>query len=188
MAIFEFIVIAFSLVMALIIARGLTGVRSALMVQRRYWPHATWLFIKLLNPVVFWWVVWAFRDETAYWNILTFLLSLTLLSVIYLQIESLVGSDPQQTTNWRERYYAERVWFFSLNTLASILMIIIFSNIGVSLEPDYRTIGWSFFIMTYSIICVVTKNSMVHAVIAAIALLGILAYTFTMIEPTSLSG
>ena len=174
--------------MALIIARGLTGLRSALMAQRRYWPHATWLLIKLLNQVVFWWVVWAYRDAEAYWNIVTFLLSLTLLSVIYLQIESLVGNDPQQTTNWREHYYAERVWFFSLNALASILMIIVFSNIGISVEPTYRGIGWSLFIMTYSIICVVTENSKVHAVIAAIALLGILAYIFTMIEPPSLPG
>jgi len=109
MVLFEFIVGAFSLVMALMFARGLTGVRSALMTQRRYWPHATWLFIKLLNPVVFWWVVWAYRDVGAYWNIATFLLSLTFLSVIYLQIESLVGNDPQQTTNWREHYYTERV-------------------------------------------------------------------------------
>ena len=86
MVLFEFIVGAFSLVMALIIARGLTGVRSALMAQRRYWPHATWLFIKLLNPVAFWWVVWAYRDVEAYWNVATFLLYLTFLSIIYLQI------------------------------------------------------------------------------------------------------
>ena len=183
MVLFEFIVGAFTLVMALMFARGLTGVRSALMTQRRYWPHATWLFIKLLNPVVFWWVVWAYRDAPAYWNILTFLLSLTFLSVIYLQIESLVGNNPQQTTNWREHYYAERVWFFSLNTLASILMIIIFSNIGISVEPNYRGIGWSLFIMAYSIICVVTENSKVHTVIAVIGLLGILAFMFTIIEP-----
>jgi hypothetical protein len=188
MAQFEFIIIAYSLVMALIIARGLTGVRSALMAQRRYWPHATWLFIKLLNPVVFWWVVWAYRDVGVNWNILMFLLNLTFLSIIYLQIESLVGNDPKQTKNWREHYYAERVWFFSLNALASILMIIIFSNIGFSVEPDYRGIGWSFFVVTYSIICVVTENSKVQAVIAAIALLGILAFIFTMINPTSLPG
>ena len=188
MVLFEFIVGAFTLVMALMFARGLTGVRSALMTQRRYWPHATWLFIKLLNPVVFWWVVWAYRDAPAYWNILTFLLSLTFLSVIYLQIESLVGNNPQQTTNWREHYYAERVWFFSLNTLASILMIIIFSNIGISVEPNYRGIGWSLFIMAYSIICVVTENSKVHTVIAVIGLLGILAFMFTMIEPPSTPG
>ena len=126
MVLFEFIVGAFSLVMALIIARGLTGVRSALMAQRRYWPHATWLFIKLLNPVVFWWVLWPYREVEAYWNVGTFLLNLTFLSIIYLQIESLVSNNPQQIKNWREHYYAERVWFFSLNALASILMIIIF--------------------------------------------------------------
>ena len=182
MVLFEFIVGAFTLIMALMFARGLTGVRSALMTQRRYWPHATWLFIKLLNPVVFWWVVWAYRDATAYWNILTFL------SVIYLQIESLVGTNPQQTTNWREHYYAERIWFFSLNTLASILMIIVFSNIGISVEPNYRGIGWSLFIMTYSILCVVTENSRVHAVVAVIGLLGIIIFMFTMIEPPSTPG
>ena len=188
MVLFEYIVGAFSLVMALIIARGLTGLRSALMAQRRYWPHATWLFIKLLNPVAFWWVVWAYRGVEAYWNVATFLLYLTFLSIIYLQIESLVSNNPQQIKNWREHYYAERVWFFSLNALASILMIIIFSHIGISAEPNYRGIGWSLFIMTYSIICVVTENSKVHAVIAVIGLLGILAFMFTMIEPPSIPG
>jgi hypothetical protein len=34
----------------------------------------------------------------------------------------------------------------------------------------------------------VTENSKVQAVIAAIALLGILAFMFTMINPTSLPG
>jgi hypothetical protein len=53
MTLFEYLSAAFSLVLALGVSRGLNGVRSTFMVNRRYWPHVIWLTTKLLNAVAF---------------------------------------------------------------------------------------------------------------------------------------
>lgn len=187
MSIFEFMAIAFSLVLALTFSRGLSGLRSTLMRERRYWPHAAWVMIKLLNTVAFWWWLWAYRvlDE-GQWNVAIFIFYLSIPAVFYLQIASLLGSNPQQVTNWREHYYAERIWFFGLNTLLSIQTFIVMSNVLAPAEPNYHGVAWMFLVLTYSITCMVTANRRVHAVVAAIGLLGILAFLFSMFEAPAL--
>jgi hypothetical protein len=71
MTFFEYLSIAFSLVLAFGVSRGLNGVRSAFMQDRRYWPHAIWLVNKLLNAASYWWW-WRYNVAVSYWNVLTF--------------------------------------------------------------------------------------------------------------------
>ena len=180
-------VIAFSLVVALTFSKGLSGLRSVLMPQRRYWPHAIWVVIKLLNLIAFWWWLWAYRyADESYWNIVTFAFVLSLPSIMYLQMDSLLGENPGKTTDWFEHYFAQRVWFFSLNTLLSIQNIVIFTNLLFSGEPNFKGIGWMLIALTYSIVCTMSANRKVHAIVSVVALLGILAFLLSLIEAPTL--
>ncbi len=72
MTLFEYMSVAFSLVLALTFAEGLRGLHSAFMPDRRYEVHVAWLLIKLFNPITFWWGMWGLRDVTEYWNFGTY--------------------------------------------------------------------------------------------------------------------
>ena len=58
MTLFEYISVAISIIIALTIAEGLRGLQSALDESRRYGIHVLWVFIKLANPIVYWWSIW----------------------------------------------------------------------------------------------------------------------------------
>ena len=129
MTLFEYMSVALSLIVALAFAEGLRGLQSALKSDRRYGIHTAWLFVKLVNPVFYWWVVWGFRDFPEFWNIGTFSLLLLIPCTIYLQLLSLVTDNPDQITNWREHFYAQRKWFFGLNVIAAVLIVLFASRV-----------------------------------------------------------
>ena len=112
MTLFEYISVAISIIIALAIAEGLRGLRSALDSNKRYAIHVTWIFIKLANPIFYWWSTWRFRDFSEAWNMGTFTFVLIMPSIMYLQLHSLVSNDPDQIENWRTHFYNQRRWFF----------------------------------------------------------------------------
>jgi hypothetical protein len=72
MTLFEYISVAVSIIIALAIAEGLRGLRSALDSNKRYGIHVTWIFIKLANPIFYWWGIWGLRDFPESWNMGSF--------------------------------------------------------------------------------------------------------------------
>ena len=166
MTLFEYLSAAFSLVLALGVSRGLNGVRSAFMVNRRYWPHVIWLTTKLLNAVAFWWWLWAYHEADSYWNLVTFFGVLIVPVVIYLQIDSLVGHQPREVTNWEKHYYSEHKWFFSLNFIQSSVAFVLFLNIG-NPEPAYLGgAAWTSLVVGLSLVCYKSEKHKTHLVIA----------------------
>ena len=129
MTIFEYMSVASSLIVALTFAQGLKGLRSVLDRERRYWVHALWLFIKLANPIIFWWAMWSYHDYPEYWNMAHFTVVLVVPSLMYLQVFSLVSEAPHLVTSWREHFYSQHKWFFGLNILLGVLVSIQFLNI-----------------------------------------------------------
>ena len=173
MTIFEYITVAVSLVLALCFARLLDGVRSALNSNRRYWVHATWVFIKLTNPLAYWWTLWGYREAANYWNMLTFTQVVMFPAIMYLQVDSLVSHHPEHIRDWREHFYSQRRWFFSLNAILALLSVIVFSNFGVSAEPEIIGMTWASVGLFWSILGIVTENPKVQAGIVIFAGLSI---------------
>ena len=96
LTIFEYISVAVSIIVALAIAEGLRCLRSALDSSRLYCIHATWIFIKLANPIFYWWAMWGLSEVPEYWNMSTFTFVLIMPSIMYLQLHFLVSSNPDQ--------------------------------------------------------------------------------------------
>jgi hypothetical protein len=117
---FEFISIAFSIVLGLAIARLLEGLRDSFDPRRRYWIHAAWVFGKLVNALIIFWGWWTLRDALEGFNFAIFSLSLGPPAIIFLQVHTLLTAHPDQITNWRERFWQVRRWFFGANLLLPI--------------------------------------------------------------------
>ena len=130
MTLFEYVSVAVSIVLALSIARIVDGLRASFEPDRRYWVHATWVVIKLFNPIIFWWGTWSLREAS--WNFLGFSLLLAWPIGLYLQISSLVTRDPESVLDWRSQFYDQRRWFFGANALLNMLSLVSPFSVGAS--------------------------------------------------------
>ena len=110
MTLFEYISVAFSIVLSLSAVRLLGGLSVSLLPERRYWPHAAWIVFALLNSAILWWNIWSFRDLE--WNVIFFFFVLSLPALIYLQAAALVPENPESVQSWRDYFFAARTRFF----------------------------------------------------------------------------
>jgi len=173
MTLFEYMSVAISLIVALTFAEALRGMRSALNPQRRYGPHLAWLLIKLSNPINFWWRLWVLRDFPHYWNWGTYLLALIIPGLIYMQVMSLLGDNPNTVSDWRKHFYEQMRWFFGLNALSStaavILLLTTYMNTSVQADP-FSLIGYTL-IGSLSIAACFTENPKFHSAFSYCVLL-----------------
>lgn len=173
---FEFVSIAFSIVYALSIAKGLDALPAAFEPSRRYWVHFTWLCVKLANPAVLWWSAWELRGREEY-AFQEFLGVLLIAGTLYLQIVALVTPNPGAVSNWRAHYYAKRNLFFGANIALLIELIVagplLFGNAFLSPITFVQIVS-----VILSGIAMTTENGKVHACIAALAAVNMFGATF----------
>ena len=110
MTLFEYLAIAFSLVLSLSGMRVVAGLPHAVQRDRRYWVHLCLLIQQLVFTVVVFWAFWSFRSVT--WNFLTFVLFLACPSLIYFNACTLVPDNPSSVESWREYFYSVRIRYF----------------------------------------------------------------------------
>jgi hypothetical protein len=184
MTLFEYISVAISIIIALAIAEGLRGLRSALDSSRRYVIHAMWIFIKLANPIFYWWTIWGLKEFPEYWNMGTFTYILIMPSIMYLQLHSLVSSNPDQVKDWREHFSNQRKWFFGLNTLLAAMAGFNFTNLFISAPPNALPIIAYTLIGVLSIAGFISHNRRLHAVIATtVAVFSLVYYWMILFQP-----
>jgi len=156
------------------------------MVNRRYWPHVIWLTTKLLNAVALWWWLWAFHDANGYWNIFTFFGVLIVPIVIYLQIDSLVGHQPREVTDWEKHYYSEHKWFFSLNVFQTSVACFLFINIGNPAPAHLVGVAWTSLAMILSLVCYNSEKHKTHLLIAVLCFVMQVLFLISNIQPPSI--
>lgn len=110
MSLFEYLSVAFSIVLSLAVVRFLSGLSVAVLKGRRYFPHALWIVFGLLASAMVWWNLWSFRGTD--WNFLSFLFVLTVPSAMYLLAAALVPEQPGRVESWRDHFYAARTRIF----------------------------------------------------------------------------
>lgn len=111
MTLFEYISVAFSIVLSLAAIRLLGGLSVCLSPERRYGPHVAWVLLLLLNCAFVWWNFWSFRVVD--WNLLKFLSALLPPGLMYLMAAALVPDNPASVESWREHFYRARVRYFT---------------------------------------------------------------------------
>ena len=110
MTLFEYLAIAFSLVLSLAGMRLIAGLPHAAQPGRRYWVHLCLASWQLVLTVFVFWLFWTFRSVT--WNFLTFVLVLMSPGLIYLNACTLIPESPSSVESWREYFYSVRRRYF----------------------------------------------------------------------------
>jgi hypothetical protein len=189
MTLFEYISGAISIVLALAVARTVDGLRSSIEPGRRYWVHATWVILKLMEAPSFWWGMWGYRDAST-WNIVSFTLALALPLILYLQVTGLVGRQPELVSDWRRHFNEQRKWFFGTNICLGVVVFGLQATLSVvpaDLPSAILNIGVLIAVI-FSVVGIASENPKVHAVIVVVAAINFtLGLSVPMFRPLSLS-
>jgi hypothetical protein len=166
MTLFEYISVAFSVVLSLSAAQLLNNIRSVIDPARRDIVHGLWMAHVLILHVVVWWSLWSLRDVS--WNLGSFSLALSTPALLYVAANTLVPTD--QSVSLREHFLAHRTVFFAARGLL-VLSSIAGSNLflGMPLLTPARLVG--VFLLAIFAVGIASANRRVQVAIAIIGLL-----------------
>lgn len=166
MTLFEYISVAFSIVLSLSAAQLLSNIRSVLDPARRDWVHGLWMVHLLILHVYMFWSGWALRDIT--WNLGSFSLLLSAPALLYVTANALVPSDRWESL--REHFLANRTWFFT----ARGLLVLVFWAVSYLLLDIPLFIHGRLTGLLILAICAVGAASSNYRVQVVLAILGLL--------------
>jgi hypothetical protein len=163
---FSYISIVPSIIIALGITRLLTGVGKIL--ERRgkvknYWVHNLWAFNLFLYMALNWWIM--FRWEAwLQWSFPLFMFLLLTPTVLFLQSVILFPDPFQEVMDFKDSFYDDHRWFF---TLAAIVPLLDFVDTLLKGVPHLLAQGPIYLVtiglMTaLSVVAAVTKNQNYH--------------------------
>ena len=173
MTLFEYISVAFSIVLSLGAATLLGALRRVFAPNRRYWVHAGWVCITLFMHAVAWWSLWSFSAVKS-WTFLTFLLVLLQPGVLFLVASLLVGDEPATTESWHGHYFRVRKWFFSARAVYMIVFIAAsWQVLGIELTHPSRLFGAAH--IALSVLGFSTASERAHGLLVVLSALLLLA-------------
>ena len=185
MTLFEYLAVAFSIVLSLAAVRLLSGLSVAFAPERRYWPHAMWIVFSLLASALVWWNFWSFRGVS--WNFFAFLLVLTVPAVIYLQAAALVPENPGLVRSWREHFFmARNRLFVALGSFFLLIAGISWLFLDLPLLHPARGVQASAFGLAPS--GAVSTNKRLHEVLPFIFLALLLIAAALFLRPSSVAS
>ena len=109
MTLFEYLAIAFSLILSSAALRLIRGLSWSLQRDRRYWVHTCLVLNQLGVTLTIFWIYWSYRHVE--WTFPFFLAALAGPCLVYAAACALVPEDPAAVADWRAYYYASRKRF-----------------------------------------------------------------------------
>lgn len=122
MTLFEYTAIAYCLVLSFAVARSASVLPHALASGRRYWVHATWVFVNLGFCLVVFWNFWSFRDVE--WTLGLLCLQLAVPTSVFVFSSILAPDEPSKVRSWRDYFYSVRVKLFVCGLVFNLLVVI----------------------------------------------------------------
>ncbi|MBW2241836.1 MAG: hypothetical protein JRH01_07600 [Deltaproteobacteria bacterium] len=122
---FEYLAIAYSLVISFAVVRAASVLPHVLESERGYWVHTVWVLGNLVTSLLIFWNFWSYREVE--WTLGRFALVLTLPTALYVLASILAPDDPGQIQSWRRHYYSVRVRFF-VTGIAYFVVILMVST------------------------------------------------------------
>ena len=168
---FEFLTVAFSILIAMAIARLLEGLVHQARTTSGYWIHTCWIVLVLVNALTLWWMLWELNANE--WTLVTFLTLLAGPALLFAQAALLVPLDPTTINDWRTFYYDNTRAFFLVRAISSVQAIIA-GNMLTEVLPDRALIIGP---ITIAILlgAAFTKNARYHAAVVLLSVAGAVA-------------
>jgi len=185
MTLFEYLAIAYALLLSLSAVRLLNGLSHVMHTQRRYWAHATWACLLLFSALLLFWQHWSTLDVQ--WTFLTFVMNLAGPGMIYFLSCTLIPDEAKSVDSWRDYYFSIRRQFFGALCVWSVIMVINTTLIlGVPLLHNSRIIPVGLMVLGLSGLS--TDSSRVHASILLGLLLILIIAVVILMQPGALAN
>jgi len=163
MALFEYLAIAFSLILSSAAMRLVGGLAHVFEPGRRYWVHACFVLIGLASGALVFWAYWSYREAT--WDFFRFLAALAQLGALYFLATTLVPESPGAVASWRDYYESVRVRYFSgLIVFAITTALVVTLMVAMPLTHPARLAHAG--LLVSGVVGVSTANPRVHAALA----------------------
>ena len=185
MTLFEYLAIAFSLVLSFSSIRLVGGLPHAIQRDRRYWIHLAFVVVLLSTVANTFWVSWSYRDVP--WNYPKFLLALAEPAFVYFLAATIVPENPSTVGSWRGYYYSVRRRYF---VVVACWVVLISTNSSVLLELplSHPVRFWHLGIFAVSVCGAISPNPRVHMGLALVSLFASAAAIFSLfIQPAALA-
>jgi hypothetical protein len=185
MTLFEYLAIAYSLVLSFAAMRLLEGLPHTARSGRRYWPHLLLVLSSLLGCVTTFWVFWSFRGAS--WDYFRFWLALANAGLNYFMVCSIVPRNADSVESWQQYFASARRRYFV--ALASWALVVAGMNTLLLAMPLWHPVRvGQLAIFSIAAVGAFTSNERVVAGIAPLLLLIGLLAALTLNQPSSLAG
>jgi hypothetical protein len=121
MSLFEYLAIAYSLVLSFAAVRLVSGLPHAIDVGRRYWVHVAYVCLGLFAALGLFWAHWSTRDLE--WTFVTFVVNLAGPGIVYFLSCTIVPDDPSSVQSWRDYFFSVRRRYFGGLCIWAALMV-----------------------------------------------------------------
>jgi len=179
MTLFEYLAIAFSLVLSSAAMRLIRGFSHALDRDRRYWVHVVFVLNQLAVTLAVFWVFWSMRDVV--WTFPRFVLALAGPGLIYAGTCALVPEDPATVSSWRDHYFSIRVGYFSC-ILGWAVVVALGASALLNMPWSHPARGLQGFAFVAAAAGILSERERVHVVLAALFLAAIAIGAITVIS------
>ena len=121
MTFFEYLAIAYSLVISFSVVRVASVLPHVIGSDRQYWVHTVFVLANLMLCLVIFWNSWSYREVV--WTLGLFSLALTLPTSVFIMASILAPDEPAQVVSWREYFYSTRVKIYVANILLAVAIM-----------------------------------------------------------------
>lgn len=185
MTLFEYLAIAYALLLSLSTVRLLDGLSHILHADRRYWAHAIWVCLLIFFALLLFWHHWSTLNVR--WTFLTFVMNLAGPGVIYFLSCTLIPDEAKDVDSWRDYYFSIRRQFFGALCVWSVFMVINTTLIlGVPPLHVSRIIPAGLMLLGLSGLS--TDSPQVHAGILLVLLFILIIAVVILLQPGALAN
>ncbi|HEY5096170.1 MAG TPA: hypothetical protein VII69_13725 [Candidatus Eremiobacteraceae bacterium] len=173
--VFDYLTVLISIVLGLGIAHLLGGIARS--VSRRsttlfYWPTLVWAFVLLIIIVQVWWVDFSLSRQTQ-WTLPGFASTLLIPATLYFMAFLILP----ESSDMREAYFENRVWFFSLliavPLFGSLQQILVEGHVHKDIDTLAKVVGLA---LTVSAICF--RSERAQKVFAVVGIVFVVLYVW----------
>jgi hypothetical protein len=176
MTLFEYLAIAFSLVLSFSGMRLIAGLPFVVQKRNRYWVHYAFVCFQLSATLAVFWNFWALRAVE--WTFPTFVIALASPAVIYYNACVLVPESASAVESWRDYYFSvRRRYFIGLTSWMVIVAMISLVVLAVPLLHPLR--AFHILMLVAAVTGILSENPRVHGALA-IFYLSLLAFAMTV--------
>jgi len=185
MTLFEYLAIAYSLVLSFSAMRLIEGLPKAADPRQRDWTHLVLVCSVLLWSATTFWLFWSYREAS--WTYPRFLLALASPGLNYFMACTLIPRESEGVTSWRSYFRSVKTRFFG--ALACwVVVVAALTTVLVEMplwgHPARRG---QLAMLTLAIVGVVSKGERTIAVVAWLFLFATVAGGLVLSRPGSLA-